>query len=124
MHPATYGSSVQTAIPVGDTMPAYAATGSAPACPQSSVVEEQSWEAPLRYESAASSASSVSQSNFVRNAGRPDGGTEACHESPTAKRFSPRPIMLRCWLCCAFAIGRFPTDDRQLQRNIMRARLS
>src|SRR6266436_4691702 len=57
MHPATYGSSVQTAIPVGDTMPAYAATGSAPACPQSSVVEEQSWEAPLRYESAASSAS-------------------------------------------------------------------
>src|SRR5713226_781285 len=73
-------------------MPAYAATDSAPACPQSSVVVEQSWEAPLRYANAASSASSVSQLSFVRNAGRSDGGTEACHESPTAKRFSPTSL--------------------------------
>jgi hypothetical protein len=61
------------AIPVGGTMPAYAVTDSAPACPLSSVGEEQSWEAPLRYESAASSPSTVSQSNLLGNAERRSG---------------------------------------------------
>ena len=62
-------------------MPAYVVTDSAPACLLSFVVEERSWEAPLRYESATNSAFMVSQSNFIRTAGRSDGGNDSCHES-------------------------------------------
>src|SRR5215831_10431617 len=76
-------------------MLAYAATDSAPACPRSSVVEEWSCEAPLRYESAASSASTMSQTNLVRNIGRSDHGYRGCHES------LPRSGLVQCRLCRA-----------------------
>src|ERR1700745_2239335 len=74
-------------------MPAYEVIDSAPACPLSSVVEEQSWEAPLRYESATNNAFMVSQSNFIRSAGRSDGGNGACHES------LPRSGLVQYKLC-------------------------
>src|SRR6202008_5002752 len=76
-------------------MPAYEVIDSAPACPLSSVVEEQSWEAPLRYESATNNAFMVSQSNFIRTAGRSDGGNGACHES------LPRSGLVQMRLCTA-----------------------
>src|SRR5215469_12067011 len=76
-------------------MLAYAATDSAPACPRSSVVEEWSCEAPLRYESAASSASTMSQTNLVRNIGRSDRGYRGCHES------LPRSGLVQPQLCGA-----------------------
>src|SRR5208282_3255285 len=48
-------------------MPACEATDSVPAYPPSFVVEEQSWEAPLRHGSAAtSSASMMSQSELSK----------------------------------------------------------
>ena len=34
------------------------------------------------------------------------------------------PNMLRCWLCCVFAIGCIPTDDRRLLSNITSAHSS
>jgi integrase len=46
----------------------------------------------LRYESATNNAFMVSQSNFIRTAGRSDGGNGACHES------LPRSGLVQCRL--------------------------
>src|SRR3984893_16223082 len=110
-HPRTYRSGVRTAKPVGDRMPACEATDSVPAYPPSFAVEEQSWEAPLRHGSAAtSSASMMSQSDLSK--------MQYDRSAPTiATRQLPRSGFVQAGLCRPPNYAERLRNDARLSRN-------